>query len=307
MTLQTRDLDRSTDLPKIMEFLRSRRKWNPLPDYWTNGSKMVLYLDLFEGLESNHHLWESESGELHAYAELNPKERNWKIQAHPECRDEEHLVGMIDEAEEFLDSQNHAGDKRFHYQTSVLESDALLISILEARGYKQGKYGAPYFRQPLDSDIPQIARCGDFVVREFLGGAETEQRAAAQRDSYTGIPEADTWSIRNIERMIQYRKFNEDFDLIAINADGMVGSYAVCEIDHVTKIGEFDPLGTRSGHRRKGLATAVIQEGLRRMKEKGMESAVVRTEADKIPAIKLYESNGFAVVEKLFSYVKPTG
>ncbi len=43
------------------------------------------------------------------------------------------------------------------------------------------------------------------------------------------------------------------------------------------------------------------------MKEKGMESAVVRTEADKIPAIKLYESNGFAVVEKLFSYVKPTG
>ncbi len=39
-----------------------------------------------------------------------------------------------------------------------------------------------------------MARCGDFVVREFVGGADIEQRAAAQRDSFTGNPEADNIS-----------------------------------------------------------------------------------------------------------------
>ena len=105
--------------------------------------------------------------------------------------------------------------------------------------------------------------------------------------------------------MIEYRTSNDDIDLIAVNSEGVIGSYAVCQIDPVTKIGEFDPLGTRTRYRRRGLAAAVINEGLRAMRGKGMEIAVVRTQADAVPAVKLYESVGFEIADKLYTYVKP--
>ena len=40
------------------------------------------------------------------------------------------------------------------------------------------------------------------------------------------------------------------------------------------------------------------------MKEKGMETAVVRTDADNHPAISLYESVGFTITDRLHEYVK---
>ena len=43
------------------------------------------------------------------------------------------------------------------------------------------------------------------------------------------------------------------------------------------------------------------------MKGRGMEFAVVRTPADNIPAVKLYESVGFVVADRSYEYTKPLG
>ena len=40
------------------------------------------------------------------------------------------------------------------------------------------------------------------------------------------------------------------------------------------------------------------------MKDKGMAHAVVRTDFDNYPAIRLYESVGFEVVDNLYRYIK---
>ena len=40
------------------------------------------------------------------------------------------------------------------------------------------------------------------------------------------------------------------------------------------------------------------------MRGKGMEIAVVRTQADAVPAVKLYESIGFEVADRLYTYIK---
>ena len=57
-------------------------------------------------------------------------------------------------------------------------------------------------------------------------------------------------------------------------------------------------------YRRQGLAKALMLESLRYMQAKGMKIAVVRTTASNEPAIRLYESVGFTVVDKLHKYVK---
>ena len=51
-------------------------------------------------------------------------------------------------------------------------------------------------------------------------------------------------------------------------------------------------------------SSTVINEGLRTMRGKGMEIAVVRTQADAVPAVKLYESIGFEVADRLYTYIK---
>ena len=50
-------------------------------------------------------------------------------------------------------------------------------------------------------------------------------------------------------------------------------------------------------------ARAVMLTGMRYMTEKGIETAVVRTDADNHPAISLYESVGFTITDKLHESV----
>ena len=164
-TLQIRHLNRRTDFPRITEFLRSRHKQTSLPDYWTIGSKMCFYLNLFESSESDHHLWEDQSGDIHAYTEVIPSKRSWNIQIHTDYRDEQHLPLIIDAAEKFIDGHPEAEAKSIQYQTKVYESDALLLSLLQARGYEQGKYDSPYFRRSLEPELPPVTSRGDFTIR----------------------------------------------------------------------------------------------------------------------------------------------
>ncbi len=107
-----------------------------------------------------------------------------------------------------------------------------------------------------------------------------------------------------LRRFIQWYEGREDIDLVAVASSGTIASYAGCLIDPVTRLGEFDPVGTRPSFQRQGLARAIMLTGLRYMKERGMKNAVVRTDADNNPAINLYESVGFAIVDRLYQYVK---
>ena len=63
-------------------------------------------------------------------------------------------------------------------------------------------------------------------------------------------------------------------------------------------------MGTHRSFWRKGLAKALLLTGLHWMRGTGMETAVIRTEVDNIPAQKAYESIGFQTVDKLYRYAK---
>jgi ribosomal protein S18 acetylase RimI-like enzyme len=63
-------------------------------------------------------------------------------------------------------------------------------------------------------------------------------------------------------------------------------------------------VGAPPAYRRQGLTRAVLLEGLRRLKARGMARVSVSTGISNTPALRLYESVGFRIVNKYLDYVK---
>ena len=81
--------------------------------------------------------------------------------------------------------------------------------------------------------------------------------------------------------------------------DGAFAAYCVCWLDLINRVGEFEPVGTRPAHRRKGYGRAVLLEGMRRMRERGMREALVYCKAHNVD---FYQTAGFRVTDQYLGF-----
>jgi ribosomal protein S18 acetylase RimI-like enzyme len=155
-------------------------------------------------------------------------------------------------------------------------------------------------RRELDDDIPTLALPEGWTVRNVGGEEEWQRRVDAHREVYH--PSRVTLeAYRRLRRAPYYRP---DLDLVAVSPDGEFAAYCICWYDPATHIGEFEPVGTRAAYRRRGLGKALMFEGQRRLRALGARTAIVYTNGDNIPAIPLYQSAGFRIVDREYLYQK---
>ena len=166
-------------------------------------------------------------------------------------------------------------------------NDSGFRSILDRRGYVPTGHDTAHFWRHLD-DIEAIAPPAGFHVRNVRGEEEAEARDAVAGRAF-GRP-TQTHIYVNAMRMPGYGK---ELDLVAEADDGMLAAYSNCWIDTDNRVGEFEPVGCDPLYRRRGLTKAVLNEGLRRLRDFGAGSAVVYAESGNSPAMRLYESCGF--------------
>jgi GNAT superfamily N-acetyltransferase len=69
--------------------------------------------------------------------------------------------------------------------------------------------------------------------------------------------------------------YRRDLDLVVEAPAGEIAAFACLWYDDVTRACTFEPVGTTPEHQRRGLAKAVIAEGMRRAKELGALFATV--------------------------------
>jgi hypothetical protein len=74
-------------------------------------------------------------------------------------------------------------------------------------------------------------------------------------------------------------------------------------IDPVNRIGDFGPVGALAAYRRQGLTRAALLEGLRLMKARGMNRVCISTGGSNTPAMRLYQSVGFKIMNRRLGYV----
>ncbi len=117
---------------------------------------------------------------------------------------------------------------------------------------------------------------------------------------------------RTFHNAAEYRNFTQhapcfrrDLDLVAEAPDGTLAAYVGIPYDPVHRCGIFEPVCTHPDHRHLGLAQALMQEGLLRLRAIGAVAATVDT-GNMTPANRLYDSLGFTEAYRGFAWRKST-
>jgi len=151
------------------------------------------------------------------------------------------------------------------------------------------------------------------------GGEPVELHLATGPSASSGGGEDDCQRIadllnaafgRTFHNAAEYRNFTmyapcfrRELDLVVEAPGGTLAAYVGISYDPVNRCGIFEPVCTHPAHRRRGLAAALMREGLRRLRAIGAVAATVDT-GDRLPANRFYDSLGFTEAYRGFTWRK---
>jgi ribosomal protein S18 acetylase RimI-like enzyme len=93
------------------------------------------------------------------------------------------------------------------------------------------------------------------------------------------------------ERLGQCPLYDPGLDVAVETVDGEIAGYSLFWFDPTTKVGLVEPVRVEDDHQRRGLARAMLTEGIDRLVKRGAERVKVSYESDAAAA--LYEGVGF--------------
>lgn len=244
-------------------------------------------------------VWETEDGRL--VGAVHPDgSGDAHLQLHPDYRHIEEA--MIAWAENHLSVPAEEG-ARCRLDIYAQEYDKTRQQLLGRRGYEKMPWGGVSRRLQFDGAPIERPNLADgYTLRTTEPDAEGDSQrlavllnAAFNRDIHVGA-----------EHQIFAQMapcFRQELDLVAVAPDDSFAAYVGVPYDDVTRHGIFEPVCTHPSHQRKGLARALMLEGLRRLKALGAQDVTVET-GDMIPANRLYDCLGFTETVKGFVWRK---
>jgi ribosomal protein S18 acetylase RimI-like enzyme len=168
----------------------------------------------------------------------------------------------------------------------AFEDDEEMRGVLARHGFSEPGKAMHYTVRALD-EAPELPELPDGFRYRTVEPADLAERVAIHREvwapsrvteaSYAGV--TATWPYR------------ASLDCVVEAPDGRFAAYVLAWPDDDNGVGLFEPVGTRTDFRQRGLAAAVCMFALRRLHEEGLRRAIVGCVDD--PACALYQSVGF--------------
>jgi ribosomal protein S18 acetylase RimI-like enzyme len=172
---------------------------------------------------------------------------------------------------------------------SVREDDTAGVARLRAAGYEPMDEGMIGFT----IDLPELdLGPSDDRVRPVEPGDDLAPRASITRAAFRVDVPFDRY-VQRYEAFMRSPSYPHGADLVAWTDDGHAAACTIAWPDVVSLVGNFEPVATHPDFQRQGHATAVMREGLRRLRAAGMRRAVVYTPLDNDAGTALYRSVGF--------------
>ncbi len=225
---------------------------------------------------------------------------SWAMLVHPRRRTAELEAALVEWAEQRL---RHlltvSGSAKEWISIEVPDFDTLRRETLASRGFTAPPDPDLFLTtRSLQGEIPASVLPDGFSIRAILGEQEAEAVQAVHAGSF-----GRKWQSGEYLKVLRSPAFHIDHELVVVAPDGRFAAFLVYWLDPVSKSGLFEPVGCLSDFQRRGLSKALMYEGMRRMVEPGMTTAIVLHEAPaQNPAsTALYRSVGFS--PKYSSYV----
>lgn len=225
--------------------------------------------------EENVVIWELPDGRIAAL--LNTEGHGEAhFQVHPDFRTPELEREMLDVAEARLAVGEAAGGRALAVWAD--SADRLRQGLLAERGYVREGDPERQHRLLLDGPLSEVSLAHGFVLRPLGDIDELPARSwfswrafnpDAPEEDYTKLGWA--WYLQ-IQRCPLYRR---DLDLVVEAPKGDLAAFTTVWFDDVTRCAYFEPVGTYSPYQRRGLARAIMHEGLRRVRHLGATVAFV--------------------------------
>jgi GNAT superfamily N-acetyltransferase len=166
------------------------------------------------------------------------------------------------------------------------------------------------YRREIVAPLSEPLLPAGFSVRHVTGEEEATARGTLQRDAFSRTYSDESVTIRWLGAM-RMPGYDHELDLVIVAPDGPLAAGCLCWLDARNQVGLFDPAGTRPAYRRRGLASALMAEGLRRLAARGATSALVTAEhpgddASSLPPDRagrfVYERAGFRLLRRVYLY-----
>lgn len=243
-------------------------------------------------------LWLDENETLLGWAIKTEAYSEYDMAVHPDWRGTALEREMLEWGDQSLtEVVRRKGGTEVH--AAAYADNAFQIALLEAWGYRCKDY-LVYFAQPLDRPIPQPALPEGFTFLPAMQREYAELRADVHASSFN--PSRMTGAY--YAGFMQAPDYDPWLDTVVVAPDGQFASFVMGWVDNETKIGVFEPVGTRNIMQRKGLGRAALYEGMRRLQARGMTISTVGCNATIQGNLAFYRSAGYEIRGRLLRCTK---
>jgi mycothiol synthase len=203
------------------------------------------------------------------------------------------VVGDGGDAAEILDEVTRAagsslriwtrGDRAAMNEVLPSQGFVLVRTLLQLRC----QLGATMLAEPAWAD--------GVTVRTFEVGADETAWLAVNNAAFAGHPEQSNWTLDDIRAREDEAWFDAGGFFLAEAGNRIVGfHWTKVHADRPgTELGEVYVIGVDPSMQGKGLGEALLLQGLRQLRDRGLATVLLYVEADNRGAIALYERHGF--------------
>jgi ribosomal protein S18 acetylase RimI-like enzyme len=179
--------------------------------------------------------------------------------------------------------------------------DTIRQRILERLGYQPVTTpGMLYTTRTLNEPIPDKLLPEGFSMRPVAGEHEAGLVAEVHNGAFR-----PKWDAEEYLAVMRTPGFQIDHELVVVAPDERFAAFTIIWLDPTSRRGYFEPVGCHRDFHRRGLTSALIYAGMRRMRAAGMETAIVCYNVDNAGGVPFYRSVGFQTRYEITEYRKP--
>lgn len=298
--MKTRSYEDIRDLHAMLDLLSEGNLANSNTHYVHRGDLQwwLFYNDdVKQAWKYDIRLWD-EDDRLIGWALLSPDEHAMDVFTAPELRGDSREYEMLAWASEQMPQLDTIE------MNWIEENDDARIQWFESNGFTRKEFHFVYFKRSLLDPLPDPVLPDGFHIRTSRGTEEDARlRSVTSKTSFGSERPFDEYWPRTW-RFMQSPVYVPEHEIFITSTDEQVAAYCIVWTDPITKVGHFEPVGTHPDFRGKGLGKNMLFSAMIRLKSEGMTAADVCTSYDNKAAIHLYESVGFKLSKRLFTYKK---